>query len=119
LKLFSKGKITIVNNQTDKASQASGLCLAAQGFLIAVSNPKAWAFLMSLLPPFIDPKLSLVPQLSILVYIIIITEFCCLVMYAKGGNTLGNFLYKKGNIHLMNRITGTIMLCLGFWLILG
>jgi len=84
---------------------------------MAVSNPKAWAFLMSLLPPFINPNMTLVPQLSILVCIILITEFCCLVMYAKGGSALGNLLSKKGNIHMMSRITGTIMFALGFWLI--
>jgi homoserine/homoserine lactone efflux protein len=115
----SKGKITSVDSQVDKTTQASGIALAIQGFLVAVSNPKAWAFFMSLLPPFIDPDLALTPQLSILVGIILFTEFCCLVMYANGGKTLGNILYKRGKIHLMNRITGTIMLCLGLWMILG
>ena len=115
----SKGKVKTVDTQLDGAAQVSGLCLAGQGFLMAVSNPKAWAFLMSLLPPFIDPNLKLIPQLSILVCIILCTEFCCLVMYARGGSALGNFLYKKGNIHLMSRITGTIMFALGCWLILG
>ena len=115
----SRSKMAAVDNQITGVTQASGLCLAGQGFLMAVSNPKAWAFLMSLLPPFIDPKLKLIPQLSILVCIILITEFCCLVIYAIGGNALGNFLYKSGNIHLMNRITGTIMFALGVWLMLS
>jgi homoserine/homoserine lactone efflux protein len=115
----SKGKITSVDSQVDKTNQASGIALAIQGFLVAVSNPKGWAFFMSLLPPFIDPELAFAPQLSILVGIILLTEFSCLVMYATGGKTLGNILYKKGKIHLMNRITGTIMLCLGLWMILG
>ena len=115
----SKGQKIVVDGHTDKSSQASGVCLAIQGFLIAVGNPKSWAFYMSLLPSFIDPNLPLVPQLSILICVMLTIEICCLLMYAVGGNTLGNFLYKKGNIHLMNRITGTIMFALGFWLILG
>jgi homoserine/homoserine lactone efflux protein len=115
----SKGKMTVIEDKTVKNSAASGGGLAIQGFLVAVTNPKAWAFMMSLLPPFIDPHLAFVPQLGVLVCLILITEFCCLVLYANGGKVLGNLLYKRGKIHLMNRITGTIMLCLGLWMLLG
>ena len=115
----ASGKVISVECQLNKPAQTSGLSLAVQGFLVAISNPKGWAFMMSLLPPFIDPDLAFTPQLFILVAIILFTEFCCLIIYANGGKTLGNMLYKRGKIHFMNRITGTIMLGLSLWMILG
>ncbi|MDH5276409.1 MAG: LysE family translocator, partial [Gammaproteobacteria bacterium] len=36
--------------------------LIAQGFITAVGNPKAWAFLVALLPPFVDQSRPLAPQ---------------------------------------------------------
>ncbi|MCB2099648.1 MAG: LysE family translocator [Rhodobacterales bacterium] len=40
--------------------------LAAQGFLIAIANPKAIALYLLLLPPFIDPDRAAAPQFLVL-----------------------------------------------------
>ncbi|MGL6117573.1 hypothetical protein [Plesiomonas sp.] len=57
--------------------------------------------------------------MSVLVGIIMITEFSCLVLYASGGRTLRHFLQKSGNVRLMNRIAGSLMLLVGIWLAFG
>lgn len=114
----SRGKMAISLDApaSDDCSRAG---LALQGFVSAVANPKAWAFFVALLPPFIDNQTPLAPQLSLLLAIILIIEFISLLIYAGGGRTLGGLLQKSGNVRLVNRIAGTLMLGVGVWLALG
>lgn len=93
--------------------------LAWQGFLTAVSNPKGWAFTISLLPPFIDRSLPLIPQIAVLLVIILVIEFCCLVIYAGGGGRLRTFLGKRGGTIMLNKISGVLMTAVGLWLATG
>jgi len=90
--------------------------LAVQGFVTAISNPKAWAFMISLLPPFINLDRAVGPQLAVLVVLILVMEFACLVIYATGGKSLRKFLQNTGNVRLLNRIAGTLMIGVGGWL---
>lgn len=93
--------------------------LAMRGFITAVSNPKGWAFLLSLLPPFIDHSRPISTQLIIMLTIVLTMEFGCLLAYASGGQALRHLLLKQGNVRLLNRITGSLMIAIGIWLILG
>lgn len=115
---LAKGKMAISENPSQQKNTAP-IALATQGFITAIANPKGWAFMVSLLPPFISPKADFVPQLSVLVGIILITEFSCLLLYASGGRTLRHFLQKSGNVRLMNRIAGSLMMVVGIWLAMG
>ncbi|KDN27323.1 threonine transporter RhtB [Vibrio fortis] len=111
----SKGKLAI---STDNQNQATGndWDLVVQGFVTAIANPKGWAFMISLLPPFINSSKALVPQLSILVSIILVSEFVCMTLYATGGKSLKHLLGQADNVRLMNRIAGTLMMGVGVWL---
>ena len=93
--------------------------LMVQGFVTAVANPKGWAFIISLLPPFIDSTLPLLPQLSMLVLVILVIEFCFLLFYAQGGKSLRALLQRKGNVQKLNRVAGTMMFGVGLWLGFG
>lgn len=93
--------------------------LAVQGFTTAVSNPKGWAFMITLLPPFIRDDLPLWTQLGALLVIIVVIEFCSLLLYANGGKHLSRFLAKKGGAGWLNRIAGSLMAVVGLWLALG
>lgn len=93
--------------------------LAVQGFITAIANPKGWAFMISLLPPFIVSTKPLVPQLAVLVTIILGTEFFCLLLYSNGGRTLSRFIKKKGNVMTLNRVSGVMMVSVGIWLGIG
>jgi threonine/homoserine/homoserine lactone efflux protein len=112
----SKGKMAIPDSNVAPA-QASRSQLAMQGFVTAIANPKGWAFMISLLPPFIQPNHSIILQLSLLVGIIVISEFVCMTIYATGGKTLRVFLKKSGNVRLLNKISGTLIIGVGIWLI--
>ena len=114
----SRGKMA-VTHENSVSSTVSRKALAIQGFITAVANPKGWAFFISLLPPFINASVPLAPQLAILIMIILIVEFVCLLAYASGGRTMRRFLQKSGNISLMNRIAGSLMIGVGVWLAVG
>ena len=114
----SRGKMAVTDESTIRPS-VSRKALAIQGFVTAVANPKGWAFFISLLPPFINPDAPLAPQLSVLIVIILLVEFVCLLGYASGGRTMRAFLQKSGNVRLMNRIAGSLMIGVGIWLAAG
>ena len=114
----SRGRMA-VPSELKSGPPAGRLQLAAQGFLTAVANPKGWAFFMVLLPPFLDSTRPLMLQLGVLISIILIIEFVSLLVYATGGKTLRRVLGKSGNVRLLNRIAGTLMIGVGIWLAVG
>lgn len=111
----SRGKLAI-NLEQQAAVPQSDWDLVIQGFVTAIANPKGWAFMISLLPPFIDQKADLMPQLVVLVSIILVFEFICMTLYATGGKGLKRLLGHSQNVRLMNRIAGTLMMGVGVWL---
>lgn len=112
---LSRGRMAISTEvQSAKTATAGGL--AAQGFITAIANPKGWAFMISLLPPFISLQHAIAPQLTVLVAIILVTELICMTLYATGGRSLRKFLEKSGNVRILNRVAGTLMICVGVWL---
>lgn len=114
----SRGKLAI-NLDCPQQQQVTGMALAVQGFVTAVANPKGWAFFIALLPPFINDQQPMLPQLVVLLGLILLIEFCCLVLYASGGRTLSLFLQQRGNVRLLNRIAGSLMIGVGIWLAFG
>ena len=113
----SKGKMAIDLNGTPK--NTGRLQLAIQGFITAVANPKGWAFFIALLPPFIDPTRPMPSQMVVLLSVILTLEALSLMVYALGGKSLSKVLQKSGNVRLMNRIAGSLMMGVAAWLALG
>lgn len=100
-------------------SRFTPAALCAQGFVTAVSNPKAWAFMMALLPPFIDPAAPLAPQMVVLLALMVVIEFTCLLIYAQGGRSLSEWLLRRGQAQWLNRVAATLMVGVALWLVLG
>lgn len=114
----SRGRLAIPETP-DASISIQPWDLAMRGFITAVSNPKGWAFLLSLLPPFIDHSRPLGTQLLLMLTIVLTMEFGCLLAYASGGQALRHLLLKQGNVRLLNRLTGSLMIAIGIWLILS
>ena len=114
----SKGKLAISNN-SEQTNTVHSRQLFNQGFITAIANPKGWAFMISLLPPFINEQLAFAPQLTLLIAIILISEFICMMTYAAGGRTIGKLLVKQQNVKLLNKISGCLMMAVGVWLALS
>lgn len=117
---LSRGRMAMgPENNGPAAHTASRWHLATQGFITAIANPKGWAFFIVLLPPFIDSSLPMAPQLSILIAIILSLELGSLLLYAHGGQSLKRLLSRGGNVRILNRISGTLLIGVGIWLALG
>jgi threonine/homoserine/homoserine lactone efflux protein len=114
----SRGKLA-VSAESSEHPEVSRVSLFNQGLLTAIANPKGWAFMISLLPPFITPEQALLPQLTLLVLIIMSTEFTCMMLYASGGKSLAKMLSNSANVQFLNKISGTLMMAVAFWLALG
>ncbi|MBY6188219.1 LysE family translocator [Marinobacter hydrocarbonoclasticus] len=109
----SEGRLGKAESVVDVS--ARGLFL--RGWLTAIANPKGWAFMVALLPPFISAERALAPQLAVLVGIILACELSCMLIYASGGSTLRRLL-SADKVQWINRLAGTLMGALGIWLIL-
>lgn len=105
--------------RADGGGRDSRPALALQGFVTAVSNPKAWAFFAALLPPFIDRGRPLAPQMLALLAVIVTIEFLCLLLYASGGRALNEQLHRRGKAVWLNRVSGALMVGVALWLVLG
>jgi len=114
---MSRGKMAL--SAQESSFDISNKSLAIQGFVTAIANPKGWAFFIALLPPFIDSNLALTPQLSVLLFFILLLEFICLIIYASGGSSLRKLLQNSSNVKLLNKIAGSLMIGVGVWLALS
>ena len=113
---LSQGKLDSLNRE---AIQPGNWALVSQGFVTAIANPKGWAFMISLLPPFLNLSETLAPQLMVLVVIIMCSEFICMSIYATGGKSLRLFLERGDNVRWLNRVAGSLLVAVGLWLALG
>ena len=111
----SKGKLAL-GSGNNEVRAGHNWDLLMQGFVTAIANPKGWAFMISLLPPFIDSSQPLTLQLTLLVAIIMTFEFICMTIYATGGKGLKRLLSQANNIQVMNRVSGSLMMAVGIWL---
>lgn len=110
----NKGKMSLNLEQSNQPTER--LKLMSQGFVTAIANPKGWAFMISLLPPFINIDKSVPHQMVVLISIILTTEFISMMAYATGGKSLRLFLTRGDNVKYLNRIAGTLMIGVGIWL---
>ncbi len=113
-----KGKL-VISQVGNNNIQIDRQQLFYQGLITAIANPKGWAFMVALLPPFINPELALPVQLMVLISIILCSEFICMMIYATGGKTIGKLLTQQKNVKLLNKISGSLMMLVGLWLALG
>jgi threonine/homoserine/homoserine lactone efflux protein len=83
----------------------------------AVSNPKGWAFMVAILPPFIDPSQGVYEQLAIFTSIILLSETIAMFIYATGGKGLKKLLVAKGWEAWINKIGGLLLVLVGIFLL--
>lgn len=113
---WATSKVSLI---TEQELVLSRFALISQGFITAIANPKGWAFMLSILPPFIDVSKPVSSQLFGLVIIIMLSEFICMLIYASGGKGLKTLLNKGNNIMWMNAISGSLLIAVGIWLALS
>ena len=114
----SKSKLSVNLAAMEQPNSSNRLSLFNQGYITAIANPKGWAFMISLLPPFINASYALPTQLRVLVMVVLASEFIYILLYALGGKTIGSVLTQRDNTSLLNKISGCLMWAIAIWLVL-
>lgn len=83
---------TSTKARVQKPTQITRKMLFWQGFMCSLSNPKAWAFFVSFIPPFLDKNNPFGTHLYILLAIMMTIEYLNLLLYATGGAVLSKIL---------------------------
>jgi homoserine/homoserine lactone efflux protein len=113
----SRGALAVKAEELTGPAAMSRSALAVQGFVTAIANPKGWAFFLALLPPFLNTGDSAFNAHFVMILLIIsLSELLCMTLYATGGKLLRRLLQQRGNVALLNRLAGTLMIAVGGWL---
>jgi threonine/homoserine/homoserine lactone efflux protein len=83
------------------------------GFVLQASNPKALVFFTALLPQFIDPRASVLTQVTILAVTSVLIEFCVLLAYGALAGRLTELAKQPRFARLANRIAGSMLIGAG------
>ena len=103
--------------KTIDALSTRPLRLIALGYVTAVSNPKGWAFLLALLPGFINNSAALLTQFAWMLSIMMLTEFISMSLYAGGGSWLAQRLESNQGLLWAHRIAATLLGMVAVWVI--
>ena len=90
-----------------------------QGFLIAITNPKAIVFYIAFLPQFVDPRLPASPQLLAMSGAMITIALVTDSSYALLASRVRGWFTASGRRRLQARITGTLLIGTGFGILLA
>ena len=82
------------------------------GFLVAGTSPKAWAFFPLIFPQFIDFNSNYVIQFLILITTYVFLDFLSLIAYAVAANRL--IVWIKANPRVINTISACVLIIIAF-----
>ena len=105
-----------VKNFKNVNSEKSRLSLFKDGFLVAGTSPKAWAFFPLIFPQFINFETNYVVQFLILIITYVVLDFLSLICYAILANKLIDWL--KANPKTINTISACVLLSIGVFIAL-
>jgi homoserine/homoserine lactone efflux protein len=100
------------------AEKRSVRAVFLQGFLVAITNPKAIVFYIAFLPQFIDPHLSAAPQLLIMIGTMIVMALLSDSAYALLAGRARGWFTSPQRRRLQRRISGTLLIGVGCGLLL-
>ena len=86
------------------------------GFLVAGTSPKAWAFFPLIFPQFINFETNYVVQFLILIITYVVLDFLSLICYAFLANKLIDWL--KANPKTINTISACVLFSIGVFIAL-
>ena len=105
-----------IKNLKNVNSEKSRLSLFKDGFLVAGTSPKAWAFFPLIFPQFINFETNYVVQFLILIITYVVLDFLSLICYAILANKLIDWL--KANPKTINTISACVLLFIGIFIAL-
>ena len=105
-----------VKNLKNVNSEKSRLSLFKDGFLVAGTSPKAWAFFLLIFPQFINFETNYVVQFLILIITYVVLDFLSLICYSFLANKLIDWL--KANPKTINTISACVLFSIGVFIAL-
>ena len=109
---FGKGELSI----TKVSNLPSKKQMFINGFIVSVSNPKAWIFFSALLPTFLDKDAPFsLARMCVITASLVFVEFLALNIYAIGGAMLKKFL--QTHLRLLEICTAVIVCTIGVLLL--
>ena len=100
-------------------ARRSSRAVFLQGFLIAITNPKAIVFYIAFLPQFIDSHLAAGPQLLAMIGTMIVMALLSDSAYALLAAGARGWFTTPARRRLQGRITGTLLIGVGCGLLLA
>ena len=101
------------NGQEKKNRNKSNLKIFSEGFLIAITNPKAILFFTALFPPFINTEKGLPQQFLIMTFTFMAMSFICLMSYGLLANKAKNWFGYGNRATWFNRTLGSVFVFIG------
>jgi threonine/homoserine/homoserine lactone efflux protein len=80
------------------------------GILVAMSNPKSLVYIVALLPPFVDARTPVVPQLVLLAIVAMLIDVILGAVYILAGNGLAQAMNRRTTRAWLDRVVGAIFL---------
>ncbi len=102
----SMHSVALDGDPAEQLRDRRGVYLGA--LTLQLANPKALLFFLALLPQFIDPAISVVPQMLILAATSMVPEFCILTGYGWLAHRAVHATAKFGVTGNMNRLLARI-----------
>ncbi len=87
------------------------------GIFVAMSNPKSLIYIVALLPPFVDARSPVVPQLILLALVAMAIDVMIGSIYIATGNGLARAMNRATTRTLVNRTVGTIFLVIAAFIL--
>ena len=101
--------ITKPKNPNEKnITEKSLFSFYRDGFIVAGTSPKAWAFFPLIFPQFIDFNSNYVIQFLILIATYVVLDFLSLIAYAIAANKL--IIWIKANPKVINTISACVLI---------
>ena len=97
-------------------SEKSIFSFFKDGFLVAGTSPKAWAFFPLIFPQFIDFNSNYIVQFFILITTYMVLDFLSLIGYAILANKL--IVWLKANPKIINTISACVLLIIATILVI-
>ena len=82
------------------------------GFVVAISNPKSLIYIVALLPPFVDPRSAVVPQLVLLGAIAISLDAALALIYIAAGSRLARAMASPNTRRWLDSGVGLVFIAI-------
>ncbi|MEY4590587.1 MAG: hypothetical protein RL497_2663 [Pseudomonadota bacterium] len=92
--------------------------LLRRGFVVAASNPKGIVYFGALIPPFLQHTTHFMFAAVLLTVVFLFIDLTVMVVYAKLGKQLTQFLIKPSAQRRCNQVLASLLMLMAVWLLL-